>query len=95
MSLYNFIDHKQEQEIIAHVYTSGCPKKLAELIRAGKYDPSQVHRMTTTEVKDLCAEADIGVSALSTKVLCMKPNSYNYKFQEYINYTVQYIVVSL
>ena len=88
MSLYNFIDHKQEQEIIAHVYTSGCPKKLAELIRAGKYDPSQVHRMTTTEVKDLCAAADIFVSARNTKV----PYSYNYKFQENIYSAVYFSV---
>ena len=47
---------------------SGCPKKLAEPIRAGNYDPSCVHKMTTAELKVVCAAADICTSANTTKI---------------------------
>jgi len=57
---------KQAQEISP--CTSGCPKKLAELIRAGNYDPSCVHKMTTADLKVVCAAADIYTSANITKV---------------------------
>lgn len=48
--------------------TSGCPKKLAELIRAGNYDPSCVHKMTTAELKFVSTAAHICTSAKTTKV---------------------------
>ena len=38
-------------------------------LRAGNYDPSQEHVMATAEVKNLCAAADICVSAHSTKAI--------------------------
>ena len=66
---------------------------VAELIRAGKYDPSQVHRMTTTEAKDLCAAADICVSARSTKVLCIKPTAITTSFKS--KYTVHAVYFSV
>lgn len=46
----------------------GCPKKLASLVRAGEYDPSKAHSMTTAAVKSVCEAADIPFQANSSKV---------------------------
>ena len=40
---------------------TGCPKKLADLIRSGKYDPDKVNAMTTSQMKAVCEAAEIHV----------------------------------
>lgn len=47
----------------------GCPKKLADLVRRGRYDPLELHGMSTQEVKQIAAEVEIPSSVGSTKVL--------------------------
>ena len=47
----------------------GCPKKLADLVRRGRYDPLELHGMPTQEVKQIAAEVEIQSSVGSTKVL--------------------------
>jgi len=46
----------------------GCPKKLADLVRRGRYDPLELHGMSTQEVKQIAAEVEIPSSVGSTKV---------------------------
>ena len=46
----------------------GCPKKLASLVRAGDYDLSKAHSITTAAVKSVCEAADIPFQANSSKV---------------------------
>jgi len=46
----------------------GCPKKLADLVRRGRYDSLELHGMSTQEVKQI-AEVEIPSSVGSAKVL--------------------------
>ena len=46
----------------------GCPKKLADLVRRGRYNPLELHGMTIPEVKQIAAEVEIPSSVASTKV---------------------------
>ncbi len=48
---------------------SGCPKKLANLIRAGRYSPSTVCEMEVSELRAVCSDADIAVGIPTTTVL--------------------------
>ncbi len=45
-----------------------CPKKLAEVIRMGQYDPDKVQSMTTEAMREMCKAVEIEVSPSATKV---------------------------
>ncbi len=47
---------------------SGCPKRLASLIREGKYDPSRVCEMTVSELRSVCSDANLTIGMSATKV---------------------------
>ena len=46
----------------------GCPKKLADMIRSGVYDPSKVSSFNTADLQHICQKADIPICSSSTKV---------------------------
>ena len=47
----------------------GCPKKLEELVRRGKYNPLESNHLTVSELKDIAAEVEIPSSCVApTKV---------------------------
>ncbi len=49
-----------------------CPKKLAEMIRTGRYNPLHVSDMPLAEVKQIAAEVEMPSSIPPTKVLCVQ-----------------------
>ena len=46
----------------------GCPKKLAEFIRKGQYDPTKASSITAPELRTVCQSVDIPAGLSSTKV---------------------------
>ena len=46
----------------------GCPKKLAELVRKGTYNPLESHTIALPELKVIAADVEIPSSVGSTKV---------------------------
>ena len=47
---------------------TGCPKKLASLIREGSCDPESAVRSTAVQLRELCRAAGMTVTANATKV---------------------------
>ena len=47
---------------------TGCPKKLTDLIRSGKYDPDKVNAMTTSQMKVVCEAAETKLIRIYTLV---------------------------
>ena len=48
----------------------GCPKKLAELVRRGKYNPLESNKLTISELKHIAAEVEMPSCVAPTKVYC-------------------------
>lgn len=47
---------------------TGCPKKLAEVIRTGQYNPAKVGSTSAPELRAVCEAVDIPVGSNPTKV---------------------------
>lgn len=46
----------------------GCPKKLAELIRKGVYDPLKISSFSATQLQEVCSQVGIKTNGSTTKV---------------------------
>lgn len=65
---------------------TGCPKKLADLIRSGAYNPLDLHVLTTAKLQEICSQTGITCGTTTTKVpllitqwsSCLIANYYNY-----------------
>ena len=47
---------------------TGCPKRLAEAIRTGQYNPLMVGNVSAPELRDICQRVGIQVGQSATKV---------------------------